>query len=474
MNKTAVPEFAIVGHPNEGKSTVVSTLSEDDSVRISATPGETTKCRSFPVVIDGSEIIRFIDTPGFQAPRQTLSWLKRYHGPDRSIIQAFRQAHHEDRQFTDELELFAPIENGAGIIYVADGARPVRSNDRAEMEILRLTGRPRMAIVNCKDPEKRYLDDWKNEFAKHFNSIRVFNAHRATYAERIDLLDSLKAIHQDWQPALERVIAAFRADWNRRNQRSAELITEMLGRCLEHAPGKKLADDSRMAAETEKLQDRYKQGLAKIERTTHQKIRKLFKHNIFDLELPPQSIVQADLFDDRTWQILGLPPRQLAAATGIAGGMIGAAIDTAAAGLTFGVFTAIGGILGAGSALFGGRRMTRAKVIGIPLGGIRIQVGPNKNMQFLFILLDRSFIYYTQVINWAHGRRDRPQGNASLGGNGSVKEGLTSRWNRRQHNTCQQFWKNMQQAPKNRSAAVQKEMETLIKAQLDQISKNAV
>ncbi len=61
---TAIPEFAVLGHPNEGKSAVVSTLTEDDQVRVSPVPGETTVCRTYTVKIDGKEIIRFVDTPG--------------------------------------------------------------------------------------------------------------------------------------------------------------------------------------------------------------------------------------------------------------------------------------------------------------------------------------------------------------------------------------------------------------------------
>ena len=86
------------------------------------------------------------------------------------------------------------MERGAGIIYVVDGSRPVRNVDREEMEILRLTGRPRMAIINCKDDDFTHLDSWKNEFRRSFNTNRVFNAHRATYAERILLLEALKSI----------------------------------------------------------------------------------------------------------------------------------------------------------------------------------------------------------------------------------------------------------------------------------------
>lgn len=467
-----VPVFAIVGHPNEGKSTVVSTLAEDDSVRISATPGETIKCRSFPVIIDDREIIRFIDTPGFQNPRQTLAWMQDYRGAGKAIVQSFCQAHADKAQFKDELELFQPMAEGAGIIYVADGSRPIRGNDRAEMEILRLTGLPRMAIINCKDPEETYLEDWKNEFSKHFNSIRVFNALQATYAERISLLESLKSIHQDWQAALAIVIKAFKKDWHQRNIRTAELISGMLARCLEYTVTRRIKKDSMIAREKARLQNQYRKEIEKIEKNTHNKIKKLFRHNIFDLDLPSQSIVNADLFDTSTWQLLGLTPRQLATAAGIAGGTLGAVMDTAAAGLTFGIFTAIGSAVGAGSAFFGGRRMTSVRIVGLALGGSQIQVGPNGNIQFLYVLLDRALIYYAHVINWAHGRRDRPQFSGEISVNGTVKKGFSSTWDSRAEAICRQFFKNIPGNRNDRITQARKNLEGLILIQLERISGN--
>ena len=53
------PTFAVVGHPNEGKSSVVATLTEDDSVRISDFPGETTICADYSVRVDEKVLIRF-------------------------------------------------------------------------------------------------------------------------------------------------------------------------------------------------------------------------------------------------------------------------------------------------------------------------------------------------------------------------------------------------------------------------------
>lgn len=48
MKEEQIPEFAILGHPNEGKSSVVSTLAENDRVRIGPFPGRLSSVRPFP------------------------------------------------------------------------------------------------------------------------------------------------------------------------------------------------------------------------------------------------------------------------------------------------------------------------------------------------------------------------------------------------------------------------------------------
>jgi predicted GTPase len=468
MGPNLIPEFAIVGHPNEGKSSVVSTLAEDDSVRISPTPGETMKCQEFPVVIDGREIIRFIDTPGFQNPKQTLQWMREYQGPDERMVQVFREAHMDAPDFQDDVELFGPIQQGAGIIYVVDGSRPVRSVDRAEMEILRLTGRPRMAIINCKDPITGYLEDWKAEFRKHFNAIRVFNAHKATYAERLALLENLKSIDQDWQPALETVIRAFTREWEHRTAVTADIICEMLANCIQYQIHRNFSEKTDEAAIREELQTAYAQAVEKIEQNAHQRIRRLFKHNIFNVDLPPQSILHEDLFNDRTWQFLGLTPKQLVAAAGLAGGAAGAALDVAAGGITFGVFTALGGALGAGwAALGGGKRLARTQVVGMNLGGHQMRMGPNENIQFLYILLDRALIFYSHIINWAHGRRDYP---AASPASGAGKAGVTTEWSESAKKTCAAFFRAVRSSDESRRASARKEMKALLQDSLQTIS----
>ena len=435
-----VPEFAVLGHPNEGKSSVVSTLTEDDQIRVSPFPGETTVCRTYTVRMDGRDIIRFVDTPGFQVPRQTLAWFKAYQGDAGRILDRFIQAHASDPFFADECELLAPVAKGAGIIYVVNGSRPVRTDDLAEMEILRLTGRPRMAIINSKDMEKDYTRAWRQEFGRYFNAVRVFNANTADFHERIRMLETLKSIDQEWEPALTRVVQAFLQEWEKRNRLACAYITHAIEKSLEFFVSGKLDDTADPVMAKENLSTTYRKNLRDIEKSLFHHIRSLFKHTVYEVTLPEYSVLQHDLFAQKTWDLLGLTKKQLAAAGALVGGTMGVMIDTAAHGLSFGVFTAMGGILGAGSAVMGGRRMAERSPAGIRLGGDRLQVGPNKNIQLLYILLDRALIYYSHIIKRPHGRRDTKTVQAGLGDKGK-KLGFSSRMTPGQRQICARYFK---------------------------------
>ncbi len=442
-----VPVFAIVGHPNEGKSSVLSTLSEDDSVRVSSTPGETTQCQPFPVMIDGREIIRFIDTPGFQNPRRIMAWMHDYSGPDQEMLAAFISEHKDDPIFHDDCALLTPLAEGAGLIFVVDGSRPLRNIDRAEMEVLRLTGCPRMAIINCKEDEPGFLDGWQAEFRKYFNSIRLFNANRATFSQRIALLSSLKSIDQNLEGVLETVIQAVQSDWQSRNHQTASLLVAMLNDTLSYHKAVACPDGTDEKRLQEKLHTGYTEHVSRRERTTHQQIRSLFKHNIFNLQLPGQSILQQDLFSAKTWEFLGLTSGQLMIAGAVSGAALGAGIDVAAAGLSFGIFATIGSAMGAATAALKGRELlSGTRLLGVKLDRQQLQVGPVTNIQLLYILLDRALIFYSHIINWAHGRRDYAD-TASIKEQHQDKEdgkhGYTSLWSRKERAVCEQFFKSL-------------------------------
>lgn len=458
-----IPTFAVIGHPNEGKSSVVSTLAEDDSVRIGPIPGETVVCRSFPVVIDGKPIIIFVDTPGFQNPQKTLAWLEAYKGPADQMVRSFIDTHKEDPDFRDECELLKPVAQGAGIIYVVDGSRPLRRIDRIEMEILRITARPRMSIINCKAGETDWLDEWKTEFRRHFNANRVFNAHKATWSERIDLLESLKAVDQDWQSALNRVIEAFKSDWHHRTLLTAGLALEMLKEIFSLSVTADIGEKERLEPVQERLEEKFRNKVATIEKSTHQKIRRLYRHNIFNCELPPNSILHEALFSEKTWQFLGLSPKETAVAAGITGGATGAALDVAAAGLTFGIFTAIGSLAGAGYALYKGKSLADFKIKGIRLGRDQLRIGPLDNLPLMFVLLDRLLIFHGSVINWAHAKREMEIG-MSEAVSLRLSRGVTVNWSEVDKKIARNYFEGLCRkiARKSDGISHEKEMEAVL------------
>ncbi len=421
--------FAIVGTPNVGKSSVISTLTEDDKVPISPTPGETTACRTYPITIDGGQpIIEFIDTPGFQNPRSTLDWLEEHDNDE--AVSFFRAEHSELEAFRHDNELLRPIVEGAGVIYVVDGSCPISGDNRAEMEILRRSGVPRVAIINMKEDNRQYLPNWKMEFSRHFNIVWEFNAHRACFAERVALLEALKGIKQEWQPVIEQAVSAVRTEWEKRLHHTIDIICSLLEKALSYHDVIDCNENNQKKKEKE-LQDRFCWKVTEIERDFHEQIRSLFKHNIFNYQPPPDSALRRNLFSKEVWQVLGLNRTQLSAAAAAVGASVGVGLDALCSGLTFGVFTTVLAAAGAASAYFYGEDFARLirpsghwRLLWPHASRTQLQIGPLYDLQFFFVLLDRVLIFLPYVINWAHGRREPPPSNIPP----ATPEGYAAQW----------------------------------------------
>ncbi len=420
--------FAIVGTPNVGKSSVISTLAEDDKVPVSPIPGETKVCRTYPITIDGQTLIEFIDTPGFMHPQSTLNWLQEHPGDE--AISFFRAEHSELKTFHDDNELLRPIAEGAGVIYVVDGSCPISDGNKAEMEILRLSGAPRVAIINSKEDDWKYLEKWKIVLAQHFNTTWEFNAHHACFAERIALLEALKGINQRWKPAIDQAVNALKADWDERLRKTTDLICNLLEEALCYED-KIDCNETNQEEKEKELQNRFCGKITKIEHDFHEKIRSLFKHNLFEYEPPPDSSLRRNLFSEEVWQVLGLSRTQLAQAAALVGAGVGVGLDALCSGLTFGVFTTTMAAAGAASAYFYGEDIARKlrptgrwNLLWPHAGRTQLKMGPLYDLQFFFILLDRVLIFLPYVINWAHGRREPPPVNTSS----VTSESYTAQW----------------------------------------------
>ena len=123
MSAETTPRFAVVGHPNKGKSSIVATLAQNDAVDISSRSGTTVRADPLEINIGDAAYI-LIDTPGFQRPRRALAWLNHQASSAdrrREAIALFVNSAECAEQYPDEVALLKPISEGAAILYVVDG-----------------------------------------------------------------------------------------------------------------------------------------------------------------------------------------------------------------------------------------------------------------------------------------------------------------------------------------------------------------
>ena len=214
------PLFAIVGHPNKGKSSIVSTLAQDESVAISPIPGTTVDNRYYPMSVDGETLYALVDTPGFQRARAALEWMQKQPGSsvDRAnIVRMFVEEHHDDPRFAAECSLLTPILDGAGILYVIDGSRPFGEEYEAEMEILRWTGQPSLALINMIG-DSDYSEAWRIALGQYFRIVRIFDAMTADFDKRVQLLLAFAQIREDWRESLEKAAQILGEEQQRRSR----------------------------------------------------------------------------------------------------------------------------------------------------------------------------------------------------------------------------------------------------------------
>ena len=401
------PKFAVVGHPNKGKSSIVSTLAFDDSVQISDTPGTTIKKRSFPLKVDGKVLYELFDTPGFQRARRVLAWLEKHDvSADKryEVVQAFIDEHKEDERFNDEVELLEPIMAGAGIIYVVDGSKPYGEEYEAEMEILRWTGQPSMALINLID-ETNYSEEWKRALGHYFKMVRTFNPIQATFSQHLLLLESIAQLKEEWIAPVGQSIILFKQYHEQMFEQSASSITQLVYRSLSHIEQLSLAHEDVEDKEKEEIASAYQEQLRLYEAESQKKVEKVWSHD--HLEKVQESLLfeNMDLFSKQSASIFGLTRKELLITGATGGAMTGAGIDLLFGGSTFLLGTALGAVVGGSGVFFGFNELSDIEILGQSLGKKYLEMGPMKNLNFPYILLNRALYHASEVSSRSHALR---------------------------------------------------------------------
>ncbi len=411
-----IPSFAVVGRPNKGKSSIVATLARDDSVHIAARSGSTRQTRRFPMRIDGEVLYELVDTPGIQRARSLLDWLRAHNDNAASrpeTVKQFLQAHRDDPHYQHECRALDPIVEGAGIIYVVDGSCPFGADYEAEMEILRWTGRPSLALINPIE-NSDYVDEWQAGLGQYFQTVRIFDAHRAEHRKQLDLLALFGHLDPEWQQPLKRAVEVLEADRLAQHQASAYLIADLIIDALTHSERQKIPEGAPEAPVKSVLFRQYKRHLVKREARCRRQVEELFYYTELQTSEEGMELEADDLFNQERWFLWGLNRRQLviaaASAGGVVGGGAGMAIDGITGGLTGGLGTLLSGIGGAYAGTRGVIKyaddIAQWRVSGVPSGGALLAYGPSRNPNFPFVVLGRAMQHHRLISQRTHAVRE--------------------------------------------------------------------
>ncbi len=397
------PKFVVVGHPNKGKSSIVSTLTLDDSVAISNRPGTTTKARSFKLIKSGKIFYELIDTPGFQRPRKLLNILKKgeptaSERPKR--VEQFLKDYSNLEEFKDECELLRPIMDGGGIIYVVDASKPYSPEFEQEMEILRFCGQPSMAILNYIG-DGDYTKEWDSILGQYFRIIKPFNPLKATFKDHIDLLEALIHTAPQWKEELKEAIELLKEYHKEQKELIAQKITDSIKEALSY----KITKSSLLFKNREDaLKEEFKRDLEEIEERLFDDIKTIlnFKNSAFEM---PKEPIEYKLFSKESQEIFGLSKEKLLLISTLTSATAGGLIDLAVGGHSFFLGTIIGGAIGFAGANYGYGELSKIRFI----SNEKVEIGPVKDNNFGFILLNRAISFANKLLNSSHANRDIKQ-----------------------------------------------------------------
>lgn len=411
---STLPTLVVVGRVNEGKTSIVSTLVEDDAAKVGPEPGTTTEARTYVIAPEGKALLRVIDTPGFQEPERCLKWLmtRAANAAQRpAAVQAFLDTFSGKQEFEDEWRLLAPVVAEGFILYVVDASHPYRKSYESEMEILRWTGRPAIALLNRAGSGSNETE-WRQALQQHFNAVRGFNAHTAGFADRLSLLSLLAELDERLRSPLRAAITSLESERDRRIQQVAAVIADAVLEIV----GLRTESTIRGEAATEVERDtellRYRQRITQVEAASRRRVEQLFRHEHIQREesgIEPK-LLHDELFVGEAWEFFGLSKTQLIISGTLAGALGGIGLDAATVGHSFGLGAALGASVGAtGTAILSlrePRATIKLAVAEIVAGQRKLVVGPTEHPNFPWVVLGRAVYHARLLRERPHARRE--------------------------------------------------------------------
>jgi hypothetical protein len=262
-----------------------------------------------------------------------------------------------------------------------------------------------MALINLIGAGD-HVDEWRAALSQYFSIVRVFDAKRADFARRIELLRAFGALDETWAAALNDAAAALERDRARRRVRTATEIADLLIAVLTATEVAKLPTESLDPAIEDATRARLRRAVSARELAARRSVQEIYHHEGLAAEESTAAYLDEDLFSQRSFSVFGLSSTQLAMTGAASGAVAGGVVDALFGGTSLFLGAGIGALLGAAGTLLGSDRLAKVEVLGQPIGGFELKLGPITDPNFPWVMLGRALLHARLVAERNHARRE--------------------------------------------------------------------
>ena len=232
-------KIAIVGDPNKGKSSFVSTFAYNDGIAVSSNSGETIKSSCHPLKIKDETVYELYDTPGFNNDEKLLEYINENETKFLNVYQLitnFIEDYKENNDFSKDIEILKVLITKPIIIYIVNSSNEYNPSFNCSLEIIDKFSLPSFIIYNQHDKDKDERKSWKNIENKYFISSFEYNVLDSSFNNKIDFLEMLEKNIQDKtiKEQLCKSIKILNKDFERRLDFSYEELSDRFYKIINH------------------------------------------------------------------------------------------------------------------------------------------------------------------------------------------------------------------------------------------------
>ncbi len=233
-------DFAVIGKPNNGKSSIISTLTFDDKIKIADEIGTTIKSSKYVYEYKGRIVSSYYDTPGFERAKDIWAYIKKYKEEIPStnqILENFIQENQSKISFEKDIEILNAIVNSDFIIFIINVSQKFNKNIIGyELEILKELKQRVVILFNQIDEKKDYSSVWEDELENYkLRNIHKVEILNSSYENVVKILQSLYSMDLEVynKQKLDDVIRSYKEHYNNNLDDSVNLISQYIKEALQ-------------------------------------------------------------------------------------------------------------------------------------------------------------------------------------------------------------------------------------------------